>query len=436
MRAMQSLKIVALACASAFAGSSSFALAQSHEPGTFLIKGAKIITLNNQGTLESADLLIRDGKIAQVSEDLGTLTADVVIDGRGKVVTPGIIAPSSELGLTEIGAAASTNDNAIVDTSIGAGFDPAVAFNPHSTLIPFNRAGGLTRAVVLPSSEEKIFAGQGFAIKLTGGYDSVTDTGLVQKVYFGEYGAQLAGGSRALAFAQVEKALSQAKEYADNRAAVRQGEWRELDYSLEDLEALQPVLNGKQRILVTADRASDLLQLLALAQKFNLKLIIQGAAEGWMVADELAQAGVPVIIDALGNTPDAFEKLGARMDNAALMQKAGVTLAISGPGYAGSHNSYLSRQAAGNAVAYGLPYEQGIRAITANVAEIFGLEGGSLAVGSPAELVLWSGDPLEVTSYAEMLLIDGKPLSLVNRSTRLRDRYLHPKAGTEHGYKQ
>ncbi|WP_428821057.1 amidohydrolase family protein [Microbulbifer sp. MCCC 1A16149] len=403
---------------------------------TLLIKDAKVITLGDQGTVQMGDLLVKDGRIEQVAEDLGNLNADLVIDGRGKVVTPGIIAPSSELGLTEIGAAASTNDSAIEDASIGAGFNPSVAFNPHSTLIPFNRAGGVTRAVVVPSSQEKIFAGQGFAIKLTGEFDSVTNDALVQKVYFGEYGAELAGGSRARAYEQIEGALAQAKEYADNRDAIRRGEWRELDYSIDDLESLQPLLIGEQSLLITANRASDILQLLALAEQYKLKLIVEGAAEGWMVAEQLSAARVPVIVDAMGNSPDAFEKLGARMDNAALLQKAGVTVVISGPGYAGSHNSYLSRQGAGNAVAYGLPFEEGIRAITANAASVFGLEGGVLVPGGVADLVLWSGDPLEVTSYAELVVIDGKPQSLVNRSTRLRDRYLHPQSGTGHGYKK
>ncbi|WP_240914207.1 amidohydrolase family protein [Microbulbifer sp. SH-1] len=410
-------------------------LAAAAQAQTVLIKNAKIVTLTDQGTLASADLLVRDGRIEQIADNLGDLNADLIIDGYGKVVTPGLIAPSSELGLTEIGAAASTNDGAVLDSAIGAGFDPSVAYNPRSTLIPFNRAGGLTRAVVVPSSEEKIFAGQGFAIKLTGEFDSIIDTGLVQKVYFGEYGAQLAGGSRARAYEQIEGALQQAVEYNRNRDAIRKGAWRELEFSIADLEALQPLIEGEQSLLVSANRASDLLQMLALAKKYNLKLIIQGAAEGWMVADQLAAARVPVVIDALGNSPDAFEKLGARLDNAALMQKAGVLVAISGPGYAGSHNSYLSRQGAGNAVAYGLPFEEGVKAISANVATIFGLEGGVLAPGSRADLVLWSGDPLEVTSFAEMVLIDGKPQSLVTRSTRLRDRYLHPQAGTGHGYK-
>jgi len=407
------------------------ALAQS-----LLIKDARVVTLTDQGTLTMGDVLVKDGRIEQVAEDLGGITADLVIDGRGKVVTPGIIAPHSELGLTEIGAAASTNDSAVQDVSIGAGFNPVVAFNPRSTLIPFNRAGGVTRAVVVPSSEEKIFAGQGFAIKLTGDFDSVTDDGLLQKIYFGEYGAELAGGSRARAYEQIASALAQAKEYADNRDAIRRGEWRELDFSVDDLEALQPLLSGEQPVLIRANRASDILQLLALAKEFNLKLIVEGAAEGWMVAAQLAAARVPVVIDAMGNTPDAFESLGARLDNAALLHKAGVTVVIGGPGYAGSHNSYLSRQGAGNAVAYGLPFEEGVRAITANPASVFGLEGGVLAPGGVADLVLWSSDPLEVTSFAELVVIDGKPQSLENRSTRLRDRYLHPKAGTGHGYEK
>ena len=427
MKITNLIKITALA---SLAITAPLSLAQS-----LLIKDAKVITLSDQGTLAMGDVLIKDGRIEQVAEELGGITADLVIDGRGKVVTPGIIAPHSELGITEIGAAASTNDGAVMDTSIGAGFNPVVAFNPHSTLIPFNRAGGITRAVVVPSSEEKIFAGQGFAIKLTGEFDSVTDDALVQKIYFGEYGAALAGGSRARAFEQIESALEQAREYADNRDAVRRGEWRELDFSVDDLEALQPLLSGEQPVVIGADRASDILQLLALAKQFNLKLIVEGASEGWMVAEQLSAARVPVVIDPMGNSPSAFEKLGARLDNAALLQKAGVTVLIGGPGYAGSHNSYLSRQGAGNAVAYGLPFEEGVRAISANVAQVFGLEGGVLTPGGAADLVLWSGDPLEVTSFAELVVIDGKPQSLENRSTRLRDRYLHPGPGTGHGYK-
>ncbi|WP_288130171.1 amidohydrolase family protein [Microbulbifer sp.] len=401
---------------------------------TVLIKGGKVMTLGEAGTLARADILVRDDRIVNVAADLSDSPVDRTIDASGKLVTPGLWAPITELGLIEIGAAASTNDAAVMDEHIGAAFDPVPAFNPRSTLIPFNRAGGITRAIVMPASEDKIFAGKGFAINLSGSFDSVVKPSLAQRIYLGEYGAELAGGSRANAYAQVKAALTQAREYADNKAAIRRGDWRTLDYSLEDLAALQPIISGEQPVLIRADRASDILQVLELADTFRLNVIIEGAAEGWMVAEQLAAAGVPVVLDPLRNSPDAFERLGARLENPALLQKAGVTILIGSPGYAGTHNSYLSRQGAGNAVAYGLPYDEALKAVSVNIARAFGFDGGVIAPGAVADIVIWSGDPLEVTSHPEVVLIDGATQSLVTRSTRLRDRYLHPKPGHEHGY--
>lgn len=410
---------------------------------TLLIKGGKVHTLADAGSFEQADILVRDGRVEAVGPSLDA-SADRVIDAAGKVVTPGVIAPVSELGLTEIGAASATNDYAVTGESIGSAFDPLPAYNPKSTLIPFNRAGGVTRALVLPGIQlwgesagnpQRVFAGRSFAIKLDGGFDSVVATDLGQRAYLGEAGGQLAGGSRASAYAKVKNALEEAREYRANRDAIRRGEWRELNHSVADLEALQPLLGGQQPLLVTVNRASDILQAIELAREFDLKLVVLGGAEGWMVADQLAESGVPVIVDAQNNLPISFESLGARLDNAALMAKAGVTVLISGPDYASTHNVYLSRQSAGNAVAYGLPYAEGLKSISANVAEVFGIEGGAIEPGAVADIVVWSGDPLEVTSYAEEVLIDGEPQSLVNRSTRLRDRYLKPQQGHDFGYK-
>ncbi|MGL6161073.1 amidohydrolase family protein [Microbulbifer sp.] len=410
---------------------------------TLLIKGGKVHTLSDAGSFEQADILVRDGRVEAVGPSLGD-GADRVIDAAGKVVTPGVIAPVSELGLTEIGAASATNDYAVTGESIGSAFDPLPAYNPKSTLIPFNRAGGVTRALVLPgiqlwgdtaANPQRVFAGRSFAIRLDGGFDSVVATDLGQRAYLGEAGGQLAGGSRASAYAKVKNALEEAREYRANRDAIRRGEWRELNHSLADLEALQPLLGGEQPLVVTVNRASDILQAIQLAGEFGLKLVVLGGAEGWMVADQLAEAGVPVIVDAQNNLPISFESLGARLDNAAQMKRAGVTVLISGPDYASTHNVYLSRQSAGNAVANGLPYEDALKSISANVAEVFGIEGGTIEPGAVADIVVWSGDPLEVTSYAEEVLIDGKLQSLVNRSTRLRDRYLRPQQGHDFGYK-
>ncbi|SDK11186.1 amidohydrolase family protein [Microbulbifer yueqingensis] len=427
--------LIQLLCLGLFAGAA--------HAETLLIKGGKVYTLSGQGTLAQGDVLVRDGKVEAIAPSISE-RADRIIDARGKVVTPGMIAPLSELGLTEVSAASATNDYAVSGESIGSAFDPRPAYNPKSTLIPYNRAHGVTRAVVFPSIStwgegagelHRVFAGQGFAIALNGNFDSVVAEQLGQKAYLGELGSQLAGGSRANAFARIETALAEAREYLNNRDAIRRGNWRELGHSLADLEALQPVIQGQQPLVVTANRASDILQALKLAEEYKLQLIIQGAAEGWMVADQLAAAKVPVVIDAVNNLPISFESLGARFDNAARMHKAGVTVAISGPGYGSTHLVHLARQSAGNAVVHGLPYEEALKAITTNVARIFGIEGGVLSPGGVADVVVWSGDPLEVTSYPEQVLIGGEPQSLVNRSTRLRDRYLKPEQGHEMGYK-
>lgn len=418
-------------------------LAPQLQAETVLIKGGKVYTLAEAGSFDSADILLRDGKVEAIAPTLD-VTADTVINAAGKVVTPGVIAPVSELGLIEIGAASATNDYAVSGESIGSSFDPVPAYNPKSTLIPFNRAGGVTRALVFPGinmwgegvgDPQRVFAGRGFAIELNGDFDSVVAKDLAQKAYLGEAGSQLAGGSRASAYAKIEDALQEAREYRGNRDAIRRGNWRELNHSIADLEALQALISGEQPLVVTANRASDILWALELAREFDLKLIIEGAAEGWMVADQLAAAQVPVVIDALNNLPISFDQLGARLDNAALLTDAGVLVAISGPGYASTHNVYLARQSAGNAVASGLPYEEGLKAISTNVAKVFGIEGGVLAPGAVADIVVWSGDPLEVTSYPEQVLIGGELQSLVTRSTRLRDRYLKPEQGHEMGYK-
>jgi imidazolonepropionase-like amidohydrolase len=142
-----------------------------------------------------------------------------------------------------------------------------------------------------------------------------------------------------------------------------------------------------------------------------------------MVADRLAEAGVPVLLDALANLPGTFDQLGARLDNAAILHAAGVTIAFAG---AGTHQARKLRQVAGNAVANGLPYEAALIAMTANPAAIFELGDGfgTLEAGSRADLVIWSGDPLEVTSAADQVVIGGKPVRMVSRQTLLRDRYL------------
>jgi len=169
------------------------------------------------------------------------------------------------------------------------------------------------------------------------------------------------------------------------------------------------------------------------AGRHGLKPVISGGAEAWMVADRLAEAGVPVLIDPLLNLPGDFDELGARLDNAAILHAAGVTIAFTGTDM---HNARRLRQSAGNAVAGGLPYEAGLAAITVNPAVIFELgdDRGTIEIGSRADLVVWSGDPLEVTTAADQVVIGGMQMDMVSRQTLLRDRYLEADPGKPRAY--
>ncbi len=157
----------------------------------------------------------------------------------------------------------------------------------------------------------------------------------------------------------------------------------------------------------------------------SLKPVIVGGAEAWVVASDLAKAKVPVILDPLVNLPASFDRIGARLDNAALLNRAGVKVAFTlmeDP----TQRARRIRQVAGNAVAHGLPPDVALAAITATPAEIFGLGAsrGRIAAGQVADLVLWTGDPLEVTTVAEQVWIAGASVEMKSRQTELRDRYV------------
>ena len=169
------------------------------------------------------------------------------------------------------------------------------------------------------------------------------------------------------------------------------------------------------------------------AKRNNVRVAITGAVEAWKVADELAAAKVPVFVDTLADLPGDFDQLGATLENAARLHAAGVQVAIQS---AGSHHARKVRQMAGNAVANGLPWEDGLAALTRVPAETFGVadDFGTIAVGKRADLVLWSGDPLEVTTVAEQVWLGGAMVPMRSRQTDLRDRYLHPANGLPRSY--
>jgi imidazolonepropionase-like amidohydrolase len=197
-------------------------------------------------------------------------------------------------------------------------------------------------------------------------------------------------------------------------------------------KALEAYKTGRI-VVFNVDRASDILQVIEFSKRHGLNSVISGGTEAWMVADQLAEAGVPVLINALSNLPANFDQLGARMDNAAILNEAGVTIAFFG---AGTHQARKLRQIAGNAVANGLPYEAGLAAMTVSPVVIFTLgdEYGSIEENSIADLVIWSGDPLDVTAAADQVIIAGKTVEMISRQTLLRDRYLPVNSDMPHAY--
>jgi imidazolonepropionase-like amidohydrolase len=390
--------------------------------GTVAITGARVVTLGAAGTIENGTVVIEDGRIRAVGRDVAIPAGARRVDAAGKVVTPGLFDSLSHLGVVEVSAVDETNDVAVKGRELSVAFDVADALNPRSQLLPVTRVEGVTGAVVAPVPSDSVFSGRGAAIRLTGPGDLVVRDPVAVFASLDEAGAKIAGGSRAADLERLREALADARDYARHRAEFERNDRRRYSLSRLDLEALQPVLRGELPLVVTAQRASDLEAALRLARDFHLELILAGAAEGWMVAGEIAAARVPVLLDPMANLPSAFERLGATLENAARLARAGVRIAfMSGE----AHNSRNLRQGAGNAVAYGLPWEEAVKAMTLSPARIWGLERnqGTLEPGKEADLVVWDGDPLELQTAALHVFLRGREVPPTTRQTELRDRY-------------
>lgn len=394
---------------------------------TVAIEGGTVHTMTG-APVEGGTVLIRDGRIVAVGQNVTVPAGARRIDARGKVVTPGLFDSGANVGLVEIGAVVETNDFRPgleeEDDLVAAAFNVADGLNPNSMLIPITRVAGVT--TVLSRPQGGLIAGQGVVIDLLG-RDMEAMLVRTPAAMYGNLGESARGaikGARGSTTLRLREILGDARAYARGRAAFERGETREYAVSRSDLEALQPVLQGRLPLVLEAHRASDIQTALRLADEFGLRLVIYGGTEAWMVADDLARARVPVIVQVLTNLPRTFEALGATYENAALLRRAGVQVAITS---GETFKSFNLRQQAGNAVAYGLPHEEALRAVTLYPAQIFGLDDryGSLAPGKVANVVVWEGDPLELLTPVSNVLIRGREVPLESRETLLRDRYLN-----------
>ncbi len=413
----------------------AFGLITPADADTLAITNGRLVIGDGSAPIDHGTVVLRDGRILTAGAQV-TIPADARrIDAGGKWVTPGLVAGFSRLGLVEIDAVDPANDTAANGSPYGASQSIAPAINPKAEAIAVSRAAGVTRAIVAPEAGKGLFAGQGAIIDLGEDMDAVTQADAFQFAEYGEMGADKAGGSRGAAWLDLRYALEAAQAVGRGRAPLN-GDGRDTLVLRRDAEALAPVVRGEQPLLIHAERASDLRQLLALKRQFpSLRLVLVGASEAWLVADRIAAAGVPVIASALNDLPDQFERLAATQSNIGRMQRAGVEASIGMIDDSDTRQAQQSAQYAGNLVALtrvpgatGLDWAQAFRAISAGPAEAIGMGGefGSLRSGRRADVVIWDGDPLELSSAPVNLWIDGVEQSLVSRQTRLRDRYATP----------
>lgn len=394
------------------------------------IKDAEVRSMSRAGTLSRATVLIRDGRIAAVGPDLAVPADAKVFDGTGKILTPGIIAAQTELGLKEIDGVEETDDVASEQPRFSAALDVTDALNPRSVLIPVNRIDGITAAVTAPGSTKggSLIAGQGAIISLAGARAGRSDDFVIRPraamyATLGESGAALAGGSRPAAVAVLREAFEEARS---GGLRLGPGLTRPAQLGPLDIAALKPVLAGKIPLVMRVNRASDIRAAIRLADDYGVHLIIRGGGEAWLVARELAERGIPVLIDPTQDLPAQFETLHVRQDAARILLDAGVRFAFIDDSEFATHNARDLRQIAGIAASWGLPKDIALAAITLYPAEIFALDDrrGDIEPGKIADLVLWDGDPLEVTTAATQVWIDGATVPMVSRQTLLRDRYL------------
>ena len=389
-------------------------LTSAAQAQTIMIRGATVHTMGKDGTLENTDVFISGGKIRKIGKDLPVPQDIYVFNAGGKPLTPGFFAGITSLGIEEVSAVTESVDGSLALKEMRPEFNVVPAYNPNSSLIPVTRIEGFSFTLLGAGAQGSIFGGQGRLLALDGGYESFIGNSVLF-INVGRDASALSGGSRAGQW----MLLHQAMQEADNPPASNEA--RLLTRSGRN--TLSAYAEDGLKTVFNVDRASDILEVLRFAEYYGLNPIISGGTEAWMVAKQLAVAEVPVLLNPLTNLPGNFDRLGARLDNAAILEAAGVTIAITG---AGTHNARKQRQMAGNAVSNGLPHEAGIAALTRNPASIFGYTDnqGTIKPDIPANVVLWSGDPLEVTSVAEKVIINGELIPMESRQTKLRDRYL------------
>jgi len=408
-------------------------------PRVFSIVGATIHPVSGPD-LAGGTIVVRDGKIASVSPGAAPEPGSPVVDGKGKHVYPSLFPPMTVLGLEEIDAVRST-----VDKQELGGINPAaradVAINYDSELLPVARSGGILVAGVTPIGG--IIAGTAVATKLDGWTreDATLKAPAAITIYWPDlrldrsltatHSVKKQEKNRDEALERLRKAFRDARAYGKARAAERTAGVPRHDFDPR-LEALLPAIDGAIPVIVHAQRLAQIRDAVKWAAEEKLRLVIWGGADAWRMADELAKAGVPVILESPLELPvredDPYD---AQFADAGVLDRAGVRVAFNDGGDDAS-NVRNFPQLAAMAVANGYPREKALAALTLEPARMLGVDGriGSLEPGKDATFILTDGDILDLRSRVVGAYLDGRPLDLADKQKRLYERYRNrPKPG-------
>lgn len=407
----------------------AFAIAASVPAGaqTIAITGGKVYPVSGP-PIEGGTVVITNGKITAVGRDVAIPAGAQRIDATGKIVTPGFVNSSTELGVQEVAAVGDTRDTyARGKDNIAAAFTVWDGLNPNSVLLAPARKDGITSFVVMPTGG--LVAGQAALVDVVPG--TATDMIIRAPVaMIAEVGDPQQAGltSRGELIVKLRELLDDTKFFQTHRDAFDRAQTRPFVASRLDLQAMIPVVDGRLPLVIAVDRASDIDAAMRLAREFNLKIMIDGGAEAWMMADKLAAANIPVLTGAMNNIPAGFAALGQRQENAGLLRKAGVSVALIGNAGGGDEEAFNVRnikQEAGNAVAYGMTWDDALRAVTLAPAELFGVADrvGSLQPGREGNVVVWSADPFEFTTRVEHVFVRGREYNDKTRQDMLMERY-------------
>src|SRR5271156_1512559 len=405
---------------------------------TIAIVGGKLLTVTH-GTIENGVVVMSGGKIVAVGPAASTkVPGDAqVFDARGMTVYPGLFDAETNLGLTEVGADEASNDLVEKSDEISPQMHVVDAFHAETVRIPVERINGATNAIVAPASEDSV-AGQDALIQLYGKDRNamilspdialaMNFEGDVRRRGSAPGGRKFPSTRMGLA-SQLRQTFLDTQNYMAEKAAEAKPDFKGTP-TKKDLkyEALIPYLKGEKPVVFGAYEGFEVEVAMSIAKEFHLKVILNHVTHSQGVLDTIASYKVPVIVGSIYDAPEANERYDAIFSLPAELQKRGVKIALSsvlsdGP----SADSRNLPYAAGYAVAYGLPYDEAMKAITLNPAEMFGVgdQLGSLDVGKVANVVIANGDPLDVRTSVQQVFIGGVAIPMTSRQTQLRDQYL------------